>query len=431
MVYDDICSAADMFRSEALEFLRSCIAIRSFTGMEREQADLLLSFFSDKGVPAFRTPRGSVVSMISPFQDELDDELKSGDPAGAFRNHISFLREKEIRIIAFDAHMDVVSEGDLSEWSSDPFCMSARDGMLFGRGTCDMKGAMAAMAGAMAVASCEKIPLRFCAVGCFVTEEELAEGLALDEIISDLKIVPDLVLLGEPSKNRISLGQRGKAQFSIFFEGKRAHSSQPQQGINAMYPAAGNIIAADRLDRKGYELFPDDLLKRDTIAVTGVSVLPGDASSVISHARVDMIARLAEGCTLDSLIGKLSEDELWTKCRYEAEVYDRPSYTGVKKEWKVCHTAWKTDRNSLFASALAEAFRGVKGTDPEFIVWPFSTDGVAASKHGIAALGFGPGREEMCHKPDEYVGEEAFIDALKVYLAFICGKEKLLSNYID
>lgn len=408
-------------REGVLSFLGDCIAERSYTGFEKGQADLLLSFFADRGIAAFRTPRGSVVAMVSPFREELSGTFRENPGPAAFLEHLALLRERNVRSIAFNAHMDVVSEGDPSSWTTPPFLLSVREGRLFGRGSCDMKGAMVAMAESMAIADGNRLPLRFGVLGCFVTEEELAEGLAMEEIVGELGIVPDMVVLGEPSANRISLGQRGKAQFSLSFNGVRVHSSQPERGVNAAYPAAADILSIDRLNRRELEEFGDDLMKRTTVAVTGMEALPGDASSVVSFARVDAIARLAWGETLDSLLAKLAKDDGWRNPdRVSPFVYDRPSYSGVRRDWTVCHKAWRTPADSDLAAFASGAFSEVMGRDPEFIVWPFSTDGVTtASRHGIPTIGIGPGLEEMCHKPDEFVGERDFFDALRIYVCMI------------
>lgn len=417
-----ISQAADSSRDEITDLLEKIVSIKSYSRNEKELADFLISFFKSINISVFRTPRGSVLALMSPHKNHLENLMLKLPQDKAFREHIAFLKERNIETIAFNAHMDVVGEGRLDNWTSDPFVLRIEEDRMYGRGTADMKGALTAMAYAFKLASNAEYPLKNAILGCFVTEEEAAEGLAMEEILDELKIFPDAVLLGEPTDMDIALGQRGRLQFSLIFHGKRAHTSVPELGSNAMYPLASDILAIDNLDRKEYSRGKDgDMMKRTTLVVTNVSCDPSDASSVIVYAQADARARLAENETMETLLEKLRKDVLWIEPEVKPYVYDKPSYTGVLREWSAEHSAWKTDKNHPFAQKVSKCLKLAVKDDFSFKIWPFSTDGVtSAARHSIPTVGLGPGEEKACHIADEYVSRENFFKAVTVYtlLAF-------------
>lgn len=422
-ILKDIDSFVDNNRDKIIKFFADCIAIKSYTCQEKEMADFLLNFFKENHIYAFRTKRGSVLSIVTPKKQELETDFANFDsPFEAIRHHILYLRENNIKILAYNAHMDIVGEGDSKLWTTAPFSLDIRESKIYGRGTCDMKCSLVAMAQSMAFANNSDLGIKNAVLGCFVTEEEAAEGLAFEEIIVELGIEPDFVILGEPTGNKISLGQRGKVKFTIEATGKRAHSSVPEKGINAVYPLSEDLLVIDKFNQEEYKNFAEDVVKRNSVVVTKVITEPDDSSSVISFAKADVIARLAKGETFSSLIAKLSSYPTWKELKYKVETYDKASYTGIVKDWKTEHKAWLTDRDNSFVKKLADSIENVTCQKADYTIWPFSTDGVlSASRCNIPTVGFGAGFESVCHIVDEYVDEKNFFDSLKVYTMLILG----------
>ena len=421
-ILKDIDKFVDENKNKIIKFFADCIAIKSYTCNEKEMADFLLNFFQRNNIHAFRTKRGSVLSIITPKRQELENDFGHylDSPFEAIRHHISFLKENNINILCYNAHMDIVGEGDSKLWTSDPFSLDIREGKIYGRGTCDMKCSLVAMTQAMIFANNSDLKVKNAILGCFVTEEEAAEGLAFEEIIVELGIIPDFVILGEPTGNKISLGQRGKVKFTIEATGKRAHSSVPEKGINAIYPLSEDLLVIDKFNQEEFKNFADDVVKRNSVVVTKVITEPDDSSSVISFAKADVIARLAKGETFSSLICKLSAYPTWKDLKYNVETYNKPSYTGIVKDWKTEHKAWLTDKDNFFVKKLSYSIENVIDQKVDYTIWPFSTDGVlSASRCNIPTVGFGAGFESVCHIVDEYVDEKKFFDSLKVYLILI------------
>ncbi|HNW35250.1 MAG TPA: M20/M25/M40 family metallo-hydrolase, partial [Candidatus Ozemobacteraceae bacterium] len=330
--------AARLF-PECLKLLGDSIAIESYTGHERAQADLLLSYFDERGIPACRLPRGGILALLAPAGHSPDMRgIGDGARLDAIKRAVSAVKSAGLPILAYDAHMDVVEAGDAAAWSVPPFGLTRRDGRLYGRGTCDMKGALTAMAVSLALGKrlSSEFPLEQAVIGCFVTEEEGAEGLALAEIIRDLHVRPDRVLLGEPSQLEIARGQRGKLQFVMRARGRRAHTSVPEVGDNAAYKLAQAAIEVGALDREEFTRVgpdPERVLGRSTLVVTTFRTEPFTTSSVPEGAVADVTVRLAAGENFESIVSRLKQRPGWPDIEIERIVYRGPSYTGKIADW--------------------------------------------------------------------------------------------------
>ena len=135
--------------------------------------------------------------------------------------------------IVLSGHSDVVPVTD-QDWDNDPFAMTQREGRLFGRGTCDMKGFIAATI-AMAPVYAERVrdrPLHF----AFTYDEEVgcigAGDLARTLVERALK--PSLAIIGEPTSMRIIEGHKGCCEYTTRFQGLEGHGSTPDRGVNAV-----------------------------------------------------------------------------------------------------------------------------------------------------------------------------------------------------
>jgi putative selenium metabolism hydrolase len=410
-----------------LGLLERLVACRSLSGSEGECADALMSYFEKRGIPAVKDARGSVLAVSAP------PGLGAGEPPADAEGRKAWLARllalcdtRGLPVLAYNAHMDVVGPGDPDKWSCDPFRACRRDGRIYGRGTCDMKGALAAMASSLALM--RELDAKFersaPVLGCFVTEEEVAEGLAFKELCEEFELRPSLVLLGEPSGMVIARGQRGKLEFSVDTCGRSVHTSVPEEGKNAAYDLARVLLSIEKFDeeeRSHHGLAPENTLKRTTLAATNIRSWPEGRSFVPERARVFVTARTALGTRFADIRQRLESSELWPEAEASPVVYSGSSYTGKSGEWASDHPAWETPIGHSFLELLSNACAEILGRREASKIWPFSTDGVYSSgMAGIPTLGLGPGQERCAHIADEWVGEDELREALKVYtyLAF-------------
>ncbi len=191
----------------------------------------------------------------------------------------------------FAGHVDVVPPGADSLWTYPPFAAEVHDGIIYGRGACDMKGSVAAFcAAAMGFAKDHdgKLPG---SISLLITGDE--EGIAINgtvKMLAELRRrgeVPDVCLVGEPTcpevfGDTIKIGRRGSIHFEITWQGVQGHSAYPHKAVNPVTPLARLIdrVASHELDRGNAHFGPS------TLAVTNFdtgnpanNVIPASANA--------------------------------------------------------------------------------------------------------------------------------------------------------
>ncbi|MDD3001244.1 MAG: M20/M25/M40 family metallo-hydrolase [Candidatus Riflebacteria bacterium] len=399
--------------SICVDLLEKLVACKSLSGSEKDCAQTITAFFETHKIPCFTDSRGSIIAVSAP------SEIKFCSVNEA----IIEAKKQNMSVIVYNAHMDVVSADNPNEWKSDPFKLSKREGKLFGRGTCDMKGALAAMATSMALMKdSDKIFKREnIIIGCFCTEEEVAEGLAFKNLFDEFEFTPDAVILGEPSKMQVARGQRGKLEMVVETNGVCSHTSVPETADNAAYKMARALLAIEDLEleeRKTHTLAPENIMQRTTIVGSAIRCYPLSKSFVPDKAEIHVTARLALGQTMNSISEKLKKHPMWPQANTYCLIYKGKSYTGKDSYWPAEHNGWETSKDESIFKLVFESYKELFGVAPKDKIWPFSTDGVyCAGRLKIPTLGIGPGHEEVAHINDEWVSEEELFMALSLYSA--------------
>ncbi|RMF85460.1 MAG: M20/M25/M40 family metallo-hydrolase, partial [Nitrospinota bacterium] len=155
----------------------------------------------------------------------------------AYGSVIGVIRGQGEKTILFDAHMDTVPVPNPDEWHFPPFGAESVSDRIYGRGSADMKGALAAMVMAAGALAREKHRLAGNIVVTATTWEEFFEGYTLGKALDLLKtrsLYPSAVVIGEATHLAIARGQRGRGEVLLKTYGKPAHASQPQLGIHAV-----------------------------------------------------------------------------------------------------------------------------------------------------------------------------------------------------
>jgi succinyl-diaminopimelate desuccinylase len=196
-------------------------------------------------------------------------------------------------VFCFAGHTDVVPPGPLERWETDPFEPTIRDGILYGRGACDMKGALAAMItateGFLAVHPDHKGSIAF-----LITSDE--EGSAVDgtrkvmEALTDRGEQIDYALVGEPSSKErlgdvVKNGRRGSLTGRLRIQGKQGHVAYPQLADNPIHRAAPALaaLAAEHWDEGNAHFPPTSLQISNVNAGTGAdNVIPDTLMAVFN-----------------------------------------------------------------------------------------------------------------------------------------------------
>ena len=208
-------------------------------------------------------------------------------------------------VICFAGHTDVVPTGPVAKWDSDPFTPTVRDGMLYGRGTADMKGSIAAFVTAVERFVAE-YPQHQGSIAMLLTSDE--EGIAVDGTVRVVEALQargeklDYCIVGEPTcvsklGDTIKNGRRGSLSGTLTVKGVQGHIAYPHLVKNPIHLAAPAIaeLAATEWD-KGNEYFPPTSWQISNIhgGTGATNVVPGTVEIMFNF-------RHSTASTVDSL----------------------------------------------------------------------------------------------------------------------------------
>ena len=307
--------------------------------------------------------------------------------------------------LLFDGHIDTVPVTDETEWQYPPFAAEIHDGKIYGRGTSDMKGAVAAFVSAAAnfAADTDKDfagELYVAGVvheGCFV-------GVAAREISAAVK--PDYVVIGEASTLNLKVGQRGRGEIVVETFGKPCHSANPEKGINAVYKMAKVIEAIRTLEPTHHPVLGDGILE-----LTDIKSAPYPGASVVpEYCRATYDRRLLVGETKESvlepiqkLMDQLMAEDPQLKVKVSYAVGEELCYTGNHIQGERFFPGWLYDENEEFVQDVKKELESM-GYTPSITQYNFCTNGSHyAGEAGIKTFGLGPSQENLAHTVNEYI----------------------------
>lgn len=356
-----------------------------------------------------------VVNVLSEKFKELGfDEVnidKYGNIVGCIRGN------KPGKKLLLDGHIDTVPVTEEDKWLYPPFAAEIHEGKIYGRGTSDMKGSVAAMT--CAAANFAKDTNKDFAGEIYVAgvvHEECFEGIAAREISKNVE--PDYVVIGEASTLNLKIGQRGRAEIVIETIGKPCHSANPEKGINAVYKMAKVIEAIRTLVPTHHPVLGDGILE-----LTDIKSAPYPGASVVpEYCKATYDRRLLVGETKESVLAPINEllEKMMTE---DSELKVKASYAIGKEE---CHTGnfiegerffpgWLYDKNDEFVQNVYNKLIE-KGFTPEITQYNFCTNGSHyAGEAGIKTFGLGPSRENLAHTLNEYIEIEQLTKVTECY----------------
>ena len=255
----------------------------------------------DSVTPARGAVFDTLEATLAPLGFAVDRFVVGEAPAGPVENLLA-VRPGRGPLFAFAGHLDVVPPGE--GWTGSPWSGEVRDGILYGRGACDMKGAVAAFAAAAAAEPDAHVAL-------IITGDEEGPALygtrALIERMALRGVAPAMCLVGEPTSvarlgDTAKIGRRGSAYLAIEVPGKQGHVAYPHLADNPVPKLVRALAAIDALVLDdGTDWFQASNIELTTIDVgnpTG-NVIPGRAAAKLSvrfndlHTGERLIQRLS------------------------------------------------------------------------------------------------------------------------------------------
>ena len=374
---------------------------RTMFELVQRDRQALTTFLQDLvRIPSYSTQEGAVAERLATEMQDVGFRDVRIDRIG---NVVGRIGAESGPVLLYNGHMDIVGPGDPSTWQYDPFGTRIENGMLYGRGAADMKGALGAMVyGAKALLD-RGVPLHGQLYVVGAVQEEPCEGLGMQVLIEEEELIPDYVVLGEATNLHISRGQRGRMEIKVTSRGRSCHASTPERGDNAIYSAARLIFGIEMLSS---QLAEDRFLGPGTLAVTHIENTGGSRNVVPDTCTFYIDRRLTLGETEAKALAEIQSVLLREEVDATLSVseYTSTSYTGYEARSKCYYPAWALDRDHPLIRRVSRAIRAELGHRPEIRRWNFSTDGVyTMGVAGIPTVGFGPGREQHAHTANERI----------------------------
>ncbi len=346
--------------------------------------DHLAGLLSDAGalVEVFRDPGGTKANLFATIGPDIDGG------------------------ILLSGHSDVVPVAD-QDWTTDPWTMTERDGRLYGRGTCDMKGFIAA-AVALAPLYARKAtarPIHF----AFTHDEEIGclGAQALAHLLQARAVKPRVAIIGEPTLMRVIEGHKGCYEYSVHFTGLEGHGSDPDRGVNAVEYAVRYVSRLLELREVLRARAPADSRFEPPWTTINTGALVGGVAHnvIVGKARVDWEMRPVQPGDADLVKAELHAfctDHLLPRMRSVAPMAD--IVTEIIGE--VDGLVPVSDNE---AREIALALTGANGAG----LVPFGTEAGIFQAMGMQAVICGPGSIEQAHKPDEYIALDQLAEGVR------------------
>ncbi len=370
------------------------------------------------------TSTQSNLTLIDFVRNLLDDRgidslLVSSDD-GSRANLYATIGPDDVGGVMLSGHTDVVPTRG-QQWQSDPYQLRFTDDLLYGRGTCDMKGFIACALAALPD-FCEtrlQTPIHL----AFSYDEEIGcvGARRLTDSMQGFEVKPQFGLVGEPTSMNMVLGHKGKLAYQVTVSGLSCHSAYITSGVNAVEYAAELIAFIKSMNRRvqeKYDLDPSYSVPYSTFHVGNIR--GGTALNIVPvQCQFEFEIRNLPQQDLDELVHDIkhyARDVLLTEMqqRYEdsnIEFNEISRYSGFT-------TANDAD--------IVQYTRSINPVDQIGDNVSFGTEAGLFSDIGIHSVVCGPGSIDQAHKPNEFISREQLqvCDRMLQNLAFRCRETR-------
>ncbi|MDO1605762.1 ArgE/DapE family deacylase [Lactobacillus sp. YT155] len=367
--------------AKKVQILSDLVKINSVNGNEEEVATYVSKVFKEHGITTKIIP-------IEKGRVDLIAEIGSGKP-----------------VLGVSGHMDVVDPGDLSQWDTDPFELTEKNGNLYGRGATDMKAGLAAfMISMIDIKEQNLLPKGTIRLMATVGEEVGEKGSQTFYEKGEMDNV-DALVIGEPSGYSLVYAHKGSMDIKLTSKGKASHSSMPELGYNAIDPLLSALNIANEKFRgagKKNELL-GDLTFNTTIFNGGnqVNSIPESAESEINVRTIPEFDNDEVVSTMQKIVDQKNNDG----AKIDMDIYmslesvqhdDNSKLINLAK--KIGEKYSKDEIPKMAVAGVTDASNLLKDKPYEF---PF--------------IVFGPGEPTMPHQVNEYVNKQVYFNFIDIY----------------
>lgn len=316
--------------------------------------------------------------------------------------------------LLMEGHTDVVTPGDYAAWHHDPFGADIIDGKMYGRGTADMKGGVAAMLFAVRAIQLAGAPF----AGSIrllipVDEEGLMIGIK-DIVAKGYASGATAAIICEPEQHEVCIAQKGALRLKLESFGRVAHGAMPEEGVNAlsaMIHLLTRVMTIESSLRQTFGAHP--LLGKIYISPTVARApISGDASQInvlpdYCDAYLDI--RTIPGVIHADIITQI-EHFIYEVTQIDPKYALRVSIVDDRPSTEI-------SESHPLVQSLQYAHEQVYGVRPPYGGVPGSTDGTIIMRDaGVPVVVYGPGGKRIPHQPNEYVEINEVERAAEVYI---------------
>ena len=391
-----------MTASDTLDIMKTLIGFRTVSGKSNlDMMHYIERYLADFGVSS------TLDSSDNGLQANLYCTIGSHDLPG----------------MALAGHSDVVPvEGQ--DWTTDPWILTERNGLFFGRGACDMKGFIACVLAK--VPAMLSVPLQIPIHLCFSYDEEIGcIGMRrLLETLCKQPVRPGMCIVGEPTEMEIIRSHKGKLAVQCCVNGRESHSCYPSDGVNAINAAARLV---GKIEQMAYRKSVQGPFDREfdvpyTTVHTG-TIIGGTQLNIVPN-RCDFEFEIRHIPTENP---RELLDEIKAFAYQEIEPDMKATDTAAGFSWRELPPFQSLDMREEDEVVSMAKFIGQRNTTGKFSV---GTEAGLFSANGIPAVVCGPGSISQAHRPDEYVSADqlALCDRFLDRLIDLCRSGSILES---
>jgi succinyl-diaminopimelate desuccinylase len=398
--FDKVSKKIDFYEKEMINTMRRMIEIKAISPLsggrgESERAEFLERTLKEWG---FATKRYDYRDTTGTLRPNITTVMPGNNG------------ERTVWVVA---HMDTVSEGDISLWKTDPFNLTVKDGRLYGRGTLD--NGQEVIAGMFALRALKEtgMKLRYNMGLALVADEELGSRYGIEPLLkeniftkNDMYVVPDW---GNKKGDRIEVAEKGLLWLKITVLGKQVHASTPANGVNAYRHAIRFLSRVDQVLHSKYNASNEIFVpKTSTFEMTkheknvdSVNIVPGREVSYID-------CRVLPQYDLDEVINDVNEvarEKEFEEVKIVVEVFNRED------------AAPQTEENAEVVQMLKTALLDLRKIKAPLLGIGGGTCAAFFRKKGFSAAAWST-EDRVEHEPDEYALVENMLNDAKV-LAYL------------
>jgi succinyl-diaminopimelate desuccinylase len=318
------------------------------------------------------------------------------------------------KTLLFEGHTDVVTEGPAEEWKYPPFGAELVGSRIYGRGSCDTKGNLAAAVMAVKAIKDSGVPFAGRILLCHPVDEEGMMSGIKHFIRQGHAEGVDGAVICEPEENQLCVAQKGAMRVEVTVRGKMAHGAMPLSGVNPVTRAARFVVAAEELEREeisrhgedgflGYPSITPTILLGPESGEPQINVIPAsayvalDIRTVPAQSHGEIVARL-EDC-----LASLEAEDPDFKADLEV-IEERPPT--------------ETDTNDALVRTMTAACTRLTGEPPRYNGVPGATDGTFLHAWAnIPIVTTGAGGRTIPHHKDEWVDVDELFTTCRLYAA--------------